>query len=117
MAALGDLTKSVGKARRGEDALITGGIFRFFRHPNYTGEIIGWTASCVAAFAAAFADGKSWKVQHVYTSLIASTVGLAGIILVLAMATKGLEKKQKEKYGNSDEYKQWVKRSWVGISL
>jgi steroid 5-alpha reductase family enzyme len=122
MAALGDWTKSVGKARRGEDALITNGIFRFFRHPNYTGEILGWTASCVAAFAAAFANGgnnfNSWKVPtHVCISLTASIVGLAGIILVLAMATKGLEKKQKEKYGDSDEYKQWVKRSWVGISL
>jgi steroid 5-alpha reductase family enzyme len=115
MAALGDLTKSVGKARRGPDALITGGIFRFFRHPNYTGESIAWTASCMAAFCAALADSNSWKT-HVY-SLMASTVGLAGILLVLAMATKGLVRKQQEKYGDSDEYQQWIKLSWVGISL
>ena len=56
LGAFGDLSKTLGKALKGEDALITGGVFRFFRHPNYTGEVIGWTSSCLAGFLAV-----AWK--------------------------------------------------------
>ena len=40
LGAIGDLNKTIGKALKGEDELITGFVFRFFRHPNYTGEVI-----------------------------------------------------------------------------
>ena len=40
LGAVGDLNKTIGKALKGEDELITGFVFRFFRHPNYTGEVI-----------------------------------------------------------------------------
>ena len=52
LGAFGDLNKTIGKAIQGEDALITGGIFRFFRHPNYTGEVIGWLSSMLSGFLA-----------------------------------------------------------------
>ena len=49
VAALGDLTKTWVKARKGEDALVTSGVFRWLRHPNYTGEACLWSANAAAA--------------------------------------------------------------------
>ena len=128
LGALGDLNKTVGKAWQGEDALITGGIFHFFRHPNYTGEVIGWVSSCLAGFLAvlwktvsisSLAVGGSnvalWKSMSPY--LLTSLMGAIGISFVLVTATTGLEFRQKEKYGDSEEYKMWVKKSWVGFKM
>lgn len=121
LGALGDLNKSLGKMLNGEDALITGGVFRFFRHPNYTGEVIGWVSSCLAAFTAVAwkaAQGEGlavWKSQAPYLGL--SVLGAVGITFVLGTATAGLEYRQNEKYGETEEYKNWVKRSWVGFTL
>ena len=124
LGAFGDLNKTIGKAIQGEDALITGGIFRFFRHPNYTGEVIGWTSSCIAGFlavawkTASSSDGGAlalWKKMAPF--LLSSVMGAVGITFVLATATTGLEFRQKEKYGDTDEYKEWVKKSWKGIMM
>lgn len=123
LGAFGDLSKTLGKALKGEDALITGGVFRFFRHPNYTGEVIGWTSSCLAGFLAvawkAVSNGTSclavWKRMAPY--LLLSVMGATGISFVLATATTGLERRQKEKYGDTDEYQEWVRKSWVGIKM
>lgn len=37
VAALGDLQKLVTKSIKGKDHLVTGGLYKFLRHPNYTG--------------------------------------------------------------------------------
>ena len=125
LGAFGDLNKTIGKAIQGEDALVTGGIFRFFRHPNYTGEVIGWVSSCLAGFLAvslrAVSSGSKggglalWKSMAPY--LLLSLMGATGISFVLATATTGLEFRQKEKYGDTDEYKDWIKKSWVGFKM
>ncbi|KAL9190223.1 hypothetical protein ACHAXT_007434 [Thalassiosira profunda] len=124
LGALGDLNKTLGKAIQGEDALITGGIFRFFRHPNYTGEVIGWVSSCFAAFlavawkASADAGGGSLALsKSMAPYLLLSVMGATGISFVLATATTGLEFRQNEKYGDTDEYKDWIKKSWVGFKM
>jgi len=111
VAAVGDFTKSVVKARQGQDVLVRSGIFKFLRHPNYSGEAFGWTAS----FLAAVASVEDWSSNGV--ALVASALGWAGIVFVLAMAATGLERKQKEKYGDSQEYKDWVRGSWAGPTL
>jgi len=126
LGAFGDMNKTIGKALRGEDALITGGIFRFFRHPNYTGEVIGWNFSCLAGFLAVawktVKEGNGargslalWKSMGPY--LLLSVMGAVGISFVLATATTGLEFRQKEKYGDTEEYKEWVKKSWAGFKM
>ncbi|KAL7528380.1 hypothetical protein ACHAXR_002416 [Thalassiosira sp. AJA248-18] len=124
LGAFGDLNKTISKAVQGEDALITGGIFRFFRHPNYTGEVIGWVSSCLAGFLAVawkmLSEGSGgrmplWKSMAPY--LLTSVMGAIGITFVLATATTGLEYRQKEKYGDTDEYQEWIKKSWVGIKM
>lgn len=112
--AVGDLQKAIGKARRGDDALVTGGILKYLRHPNYTGEAFAWSSSFGAALVAAVSAG--WK-RHLPALMVASAVGLVGILLVLGKAASSLEKRQEEKYGDTDEYKSWIQGSWVGIAL
>ncbi len=130
LGALGDMNKTLGKKWKGEDALISGGIFRFLRHPNYTGEVIGWTSSCLAGvLAVSWKTVKSgggscsssssclalWKSMAPY--LLLSVMGTMGITFVLATATTGLEYRQKEKYGDTEEYQRWIKSSWVGFKM
>jgi steroid 5-alpha reductase family enzyme len=106
LGALGDTTKTVMKAKKGPDHLVVEGVFRFFRHPNYTGEMFGWTAS---ALAAVVLGGVSWLS-------LASVVGAFGIDFVLVQATTGLERKQLEKYGASEAYQNWIRTSWAGVT-
>lgn len=107
LGAVGDVTKSVVKAKKGADYLVTEGVFRFFRHPNYTGEFLGWTASALAAILMA---GMSWLS-------LASAVGALGIDFVLVQAATGLERKQLEKYGETESYKKWIRGSWAGVTM
>ena len=65
VAALGDLTKTWVKAQKGEDALVTSGVFRWLRHPNYTGEACLWSANAAAAmrWAVSSARPSSWSAS------------------------------------------------------
>jgi steroid 5-alpha reductase family enzyme len=115
VAAWGDLQKSIVKARNGPDTLVTGGIYKVLRHPNYTGEAIGWSCSflsCVLAAASSLAS--SWKIAG---NLTLATLGWIGILLVLAQAATGLEKIQEEKYGGTREYEEWIRGSWSGLTF
>lgn len=107
VAMIGDTTKTRIKAKEGEDHLVTGGIFRKLRHPNYTGEIFAWTASALTACL----------VGGVNFNSIASIFGAMGINFVLVQAATGLERKQKEKYGDSERYQNWIQGSWAGVTM
>lgn len=114
VAAAGDVIKTIVKAKEGKDFLVTGGPFRWLRHPNYTGELLGWTASTAAALIAATSSGGTFA-RSVAPWLVGSLLGWVGIVFVLAgEATAGLEKKQMSKYGGTDKYEQWLKTSWSG---
>jgi len=106
LAMIGDTTKSYMKAKEGEDHLVTGGIFCFLRHPNYTGEILGWTSNAVLSLLLG-------KPQFA----VASIFGAMGINFVLLQATASLERKQKEKYGDDEKYQTWIQRSWGGFTI
>ena len=120
VAALGDLQKLVTKTIKGKDHLVTGGLYKWLRHPNYTGEVFGWSASFAAALIAGAAGGGGGVVATATTLLTnpwigASALGWVGIMFVLAgEASVGLEKKQKAKYGGQPEYEAWLKGSWAG---
>lgn len=106
LGAVGDLTKTWVKNDKGKDHLVTSGVFRWFRHPNYTGETIAWTSSALAACVMM----PSWG------GVAASLIGALGIDFILVQAATNLEKRQKEKYGESKEYKSWTSGSWAGIT-
>jgi len=120
VAAVGDTHKTVAKARRGEDSLVTGGVFSRLRHPNYTGELLLWGASAAAGLTSAL-TGATLPTLGVAASLgwgAAACTGFAGIAFVLLRAAAGLEKKQAEKYGGGDGlYEDWVAGSWAGPTL
>ena len=114
VAAAGDAIKSIVKARKGADHLVTSGPFRWLRHPNYTGEIFGWSASAAAAVLVAVAEGAAFCTSMA-PWLVGSALGWVGILFVLAgEATGGLEQKQKDKYAGDPKYEAWVQRSWAG---
>ena len=113
IAAIGDTYKSLVKARRGAEHLVTGGIYRFLRHPNYTGEQLLWSANMLSGFAAAICAGPA-AVRSASPLLAASVIGWAGIMFVLARATSSLEKKQAERY---NEFNRYRKVSWGGLGL
>lgn len=121
LAAVGDWYKSRVKARDGPDKLVTTGPYRYLRHPNYTGEMVGWTCAClVLPILQIVSYSKTvTTVRPILPWLYSSIVGWLGICFATLAkeATGGLEKKQKEKYGGTPEYEEWIKSSWSGPML
>mmetsp|Transcript_22082 Transcript_22082/g.25126 ORF Transcript_22082/g.25126 Transcript_22082/m.25126 type:complete len:367 (+) Transcript_22082:71-1171(+) len=120
LGAIGDLTKSLVKGKKGPDHLVTGGVYKFFRHPNYTGEMIGWTASFLASIVSVFASSMELSIsslKHIAGPIVVGSLSLVGIMFVLCAATSNLETRQKEKYSDNEEYLNWVQKSWKGLSL
>jgi protein-S-isoprenylcysteine O-methyltransferase Ste14 len=126
IGALGDLNKTLVKAYKGADHLVTSGIFKVLRHPNYTGEVIGWTSSFLASIVAVIAAIKQFGIaslskETIFLKLVLphslGLMGFIGIVFVLSAATLNLEKRQEEKYSALEEYREWIKTSWKGFSL
>ena len=119
MAALGDFTKTfVKRAEKDEHFLVTTGIFSLVRHPNYTGEIIGWTANILCGLIASCFIFKSSKITPALLgNLAASALGWVGILFVLLRASANLEERQKKEYGNDPKYEKWINSSWSGWQL
>jgi len=115
VAAVGDAQKSKAKhdfatGMEGSSELVTSGLFKLLRHPNYTGEQVLWSFSALAGLMAALVGPASellWSASAV--------LGALGINYVLTMATTNLEKKQEEKYGALPEYQAWVKSTFGGF--
>ena len=87
------------------------GPYKFFRHPNYTGEQILWTANMLSAFVAALGAGSTRLVAG---TLVASVVGWLGIMFVLGKATANLEAKQAKRF---EAFQKWRASAWGGICL
>jgi len=117
LGAVGDLTKSFVKGKKGSDHLVTGGVYGVFRHPNYTGEMIGWSSSYLASIVAILGTKKLEVLKALSPRLVLSSLGVVGILFVLCAATTNLERRQREKYGERDEYKEWAKKSVSGPVL
>ena len=118
MAAIGDLTKTyVKQSEKDEKFLVTSGIFSLVRHPNYTGEIIGWTANAISGLFGAVALLRNAVSIQAFGNLAAMLLGWIGIVFVLLGATRGLEDRQLEMYGTDDKYQEWVSTSWGGWAM
>ena len=111
LAAWGDFHKSWVKARLGADTLVMSGPYKWFRHPNYTGEQILWTANMLTAFVSCAATGSLKRSAGL---LAGSAFGWLGIMFVLGKATANLEARQAKRF---QEYAAWQKSSWPGFSL
>ena len=118
MAALGDFTKTHVKSNQKDDNfLVTSGIYSIVRHPNYTGEMIGWTANAALGLMGAFLLRGKWSLTQLVANVASNLVGWMGIIFVLLRATSGLETRQVEKYGETTKYKEWVQSTWSGWTM
>jgi len=131
LAAVGDFTKTWVKQRQqNENFLVRSGILAWIRHPNYTGECIGWTANAMAGMLAAAllvwggpttttASGSNSlsTALGLLGNLTSLLVGWTGILFVLLRATSNLEERQAKDYGNDAKYQSWVESSWSGFQL
>jgi steroid 5-alpha reductase family enzyme len=120
LAALGDLTKTyVKQSQQDERYLVTSGIFSRLRHPNYTGEIIGWTANHLSGLIAASLlwQTKQLSISMIISNLAVMTLGWVGILFVLLRASDNLEVRQKKDYGTNPKYDKWISSSWSGWQL
>ena len=122
LQVIGDTHKYISKTFSDGDGnrLITTGVFQWFRHPNYTGEMILWGGSTLAGLTGSFltlARSSTTTTSVSTTTLVmlslASLLGYAGIFFVLRLAGRNLEKRHLEKYGSRRDYKQW--KAWKGI--
>lgn len=109
LEAIADLHKFVTKVRNNEKANNrteyggpSGGVYRFTRHPNYTGEIAFW---CGVYLSGAPSFGPS------VIAWLCGTLGLFGIYSIMSGASKKLEEKQAENYGGQPAYDDWKKKS------
>lgn len=117
MAAIGDLTKSfVKRKQRNEYFLVTSGLFSILRHPNYTGEIIGWTANALIGVVGAILLGPRLG-PRLAVDLVLLGLSWVQILSVLLRATGNLEARQLKEYGNDEKYQQWIKSSWKGWAI
>ena len=76
--------------------------YHICRHPNYLGEILMWVGLYVGGIPSFGTSAIAW---------LCSTLGMFGIVSIMAKATQGLEKRQSEKYSGQqlyDTYKQQV---------
>ncbi|KAL3921941.1 MAG: hypothetical protein SGILL_002480, partial [Bacillariaceae sp.] len=117
MGALADATKTIVKQTKGEKTLVTSGIFSILRHPNYSGEIIGWTSNALLGLLSCAYLLRNKVTAKLIGLLGATFIGWVGILFVLLGATKSLERRQKEDYGDTTEYKEWVDATWSGWVL
>ena len=119
LAGIGDWYKARIKARDGPNKLVVTGPFRYLRHPNYTGDMLGWTCACLLPALLLLLSGAGGAGGGLLRSLpwvLASVVGWSGIVFAVygSEATAGLERKHREKYGGTPEYEDWIRRSWAG---
>jgi steroid 5-alpha reductase family enzyme len=111
---IGDTQKYIAKKRGGEATLVTGGLYRYLRHPNYTGELVLWTFSSLAGILAASSQKMTPRLALLASG---SVLGSVGIAFILALAATGLEKRQYERYGKLPAYTSWVQGSIPGLLL
>ena len=118
VGALADIHKSLSKARFGSNHLVTGGIYRFIRHPNYSAEMVAWISSAISPIWAIVASDQVLSFSlwtRILIPLIMGLVGTLGISFILSAATCSLEIRQEQKYGGMDKYHEWTHHSWAGI--
>lgn len=100
MEAFADKQKSAQKVDR-PNMVATEGLYKFTRCPNYFGEILTWTGVFVGGITA---------LQGVWEKVIA-IVGYITIVFIMINGAQRLEKRQDERYGEMQEYKDYIAKT------
>ena len=96
MEATADQQKS--RHRKKTNTFVSGGLYKYSRHPNYLGEIIFWVGTYIAALTS-FTGVLQW---------VAATLGATAILGVMIGATNGLDKRQVSKYMGTEGFEEYM---------
>jgi len=101
LEAIADSHKHMVKQQHDDHSKFVGpttGVYRWTRHPNFTGELLFW-------FGIFLSGALSFDVS--WTAWICSSIGLSSIVGIMKSSTRGLEGRQQEKYGGQKAYEKW----------
>jgi steroid 5-alpha reductase family enzyme len=101
-----DVQKLLVKRSQGADALVTGGLWRLSRHPNYLGEIVFQAGVLLAGVAASLASGS---LRVALSRCCLSLVAPLTFIGIMLGATRGLEARQLAAYKEEPNYREYVR--------
>jgi steroid 5-alpha reductase family enzyme len=99
--SVADWQKFIFKSNNPPNAFISHGMYKYIRHPNYTGEILIW----VSVF---------WYVSPILTGWQWVSVISPGWIIILLTAISGIpliEKENKKKFKEDPEYASYIART------
>jgi steroid 5-alpha reductase family enzyme len=102
--SVADMQKSAFKAA-GNKGIITTGLWKYSRHPNYFGEILVWSGIFLYALP---------YLQGLELLSIASPIFIT-ILLVFVSGIPPLQKKQEEKYGKDKGFQEYKRKTSVLI--
>jgi steroid 5-alpha reductase family enzyme len=117
LEAVADQQKSFFKIQlrtNGEaNRMYMGGVYSLCRHPNYSGEILFWLGSFLIGLPALISQANLMPFWQTMFRSTCAVSGLTGIVTIMGLAAKRLDKKQAEAYTDSsgepnsyDEYRQ-----------
>ena len=106
--AAADAQKSAFKAKdTNRGRIITTGLWRYSRHPNYFGEILVWWG--LFAYAVPFLHGAAFAV-------VAGPVFIT-LLLLFVSGIPPLERGADEKHGDDPAYREYKRRTSILVPL
>ena len=95
---MADHQKSKLKAAN-PDSFASAGLYGWVRYPNYLGEILFWLGNFLAGIVA----------YNAWWQWVITLAGVICIILIMMGSTKRLELKQNDRYGEDQDYQEYVR--------
>ncbi len=105
LEATADRQKSAAK-KKDPDMVATQGLYKLCRCPNYFGEIVFWTGVLISAVT--ILRGWQWLI---------AVLGYVCIVYIMFNGAQRLERRQNKRYGEKQEYRDYVSRTPILIPL
>ncbi len=106
LETVADNQKSAQK-KDNPDMVATKGLYKMVRCPNYLGEIVFWTGVFISGITTYTGAGQ-W---------IMAIVAFVCIVFIMFNGAQRLEKRQMERYGDSEEYNTYADKTPIIIPL